>query len=258
MWQLPKAWMLTWMALRADVVSEHHGDGVFFLPPGPARPLVRSPVAAIAIALEATDSQRACSLAPLSRLRSHSTLPSAFGVCYRLQDLCFELLLTCFGRKYRQNWCRRSSEQLPPSPVALVRTSCSLCIWFLIFGIFCILSDTVRDLSFQSCSRCDVVERRARVSVSIFLVSREVLFSLGVCVLVPHYADLFDSLFSSEYGIHHIFATKFGSSVTTSLLTWLTKAPYLVEVFFFSCSWYVLILYTWIIFSSRQTRCIIL
>ena len=129
---------------------------------------------------------------------------------------------------------------------------------FLIFGIFGFLSDTVRDLSFESCSRCDVVERRARVSVSIFLVSREVLFSLGVCVLVPHYADLFDSLFSSEYGIHHIFATKFGSSVTTSLLTWLTKAPYLVEVFFFSCSWYVLILYTWIIFSSRQTRCIIL
>ena len=49
---------------------------------------------------------------------------------------------------------------------------------FLIFGIFGFLSDTVRDLSFESCSRCDVVERRARVSVSIFLVSREVLFSL--------------------------------------------------------------------------------
>jgi hypothetical protein len=113
------------MGPRADVVTEPRGDGVFFLPPGPVRPLFWSPVAAIAIALEATDAQRACALAPLSRLRSRSTLPSVFAVYYRLRELCFELLLSCFGRKYRRNWCRRSSEQLRPSPVALVRTSCS-------------------------------------------------------------------------------------------------------------------------------------
>lgn len=38
MWQLLKAWMLTWMPPRADVVSNPHGDGVFFLVPGRPSP----------------------------------------------------------------------------------------------------------------------------------------------------------------------------------------------------------------------------